>query len=254
MSKAGVFIRKILPTVLTVVGAGSTIAAVIFAAKEGPRYERIIEEKRFETCAEPSIKEKIITGAKIFAPAIGCAAVSVACGVGAHCMDLHTQASLTGAYVAAQQAFKKYREKNAEINGDKADISVREAIEEEKLPEVIRDATGERIYTVHIEGLEEGRHSDTISMPKADILTAIIRANLMLDQIGSITLNDMRELFGLPSVEEGHELGWSVDMLCDWQQSTQLEFSIDEKKDGSLVVYPTFCAYGGYLTDYGLDF
>ena len=254
MGKAGAIIKKALPTVLTIIGTGSTIAAVIFAAKEGPKYERIIEGKRFEACAEPSIKEKIIIGVKIFAPAIGCTIVSVACGVGAHCLDLKTQANITGLYIAAQQACKKYRTKNAEINGEEADISVRKIIEEEQLPEVIRDAEGEKLYTVHIEGFEEGRHRDTTSMSKADILTAIIRVNLLLDKIGSLTLNDMREIFGLSLMPEGDELGWSVDMLCAWDQTAQLEFRIDTQKDGSLVVYPIVPAYGGYLTDYGLDF
>lgn len=254
MGKAGAFIRKALPTVLTIVGSASTIAAVIFAAKEGPRYERIMENKRFDQCAEPSVKEKILTGAKIFAPAIGCAAVSIACGVGAHCLDLKTQANLTGAYVAIQQAYRRYRAKNGEINGEEADISVREAIVKEELPEVMRDANGERLYTVHIEGLEEGRHRDTTSMTKADILTAIIRVNLILDKIGSLTLNDMRGVFDLSLIPEGDELGWSVDMLCAWDQTTQLEFRIDTQKDGSLVVYPVVPSYGGFLTDYGLDF
>ena len=254
MSKAGVFIRKILPTVLTVVGAGSTIAAVIFAAKEGPRYASIIEDKRFEKCEEPSVKEKVLVGAKIFAPAIGCAAVSIACGVGAHCLDLKTQANLTGAWVASQQLYKKYAKKNEELNGKAADEKVREAIEEEKLTGAVRDADGEKLYVVHIEGLEEGGHRETRTMTKADILTAIMRVNRMLDQIGCITLNELRGMFDLAPVENGGDIGWSVDMLCDWCQSYQLDFSVDEMDDGSQLVYPMFCAYGGYLTDYGLDY
>lgn len=248
MSKAGAVIRKILPTVLTVIGAGSTIAAVIFAAKEGPKFEKALAEK------EMTKKEKVLTGAKIFAPAIGCTVVSVACGVGAHCLDLKTQANLTGAYVAGQQLYKKYVKKNEEINGKEADEKVRAEIEEEKLTGEIRDADGEKLYVVHIEGLEEGGHRETRSMTKADILTAILRVNKMLDQIGCITLNELRGMFDLAPVEGGEDVGWSVDMLCDWWQSYQLDFTIDDMSDGSLLIFPMFCAYGGYLTDYGLDY
>lgn len=248
MSKATNTIRKILPTVLTIVGAGSTIAAVIFAAKEGPRFEKALQEKEMKPV------EKVMTGAKIFAPAIGCAVLSVACGVGAHCLDLKTQASLTGAYVAGQQLYKKYRMKNEEINGQEADEKVRMAMEEEKLPPSVRDSNGEKVYVVHIEGLEEGGHCDTVSMTKADILTAMLRANRILDQIGMLTLNEMRGLFDLPSVDGGEEVGWSVDMLCDWWQSCQLDWAIEDVDDGSLRVYPMFSAYGGYLSDYGMDY
>ena len=130
----------------------------------------------------------------------------------------------------------------------------RAEIEEEKLTGEIRDADGEKLYVVHIEGLEEGGHRETRSMTKADILTAILRVNKMLDQIGCITLNELRGIFDLAPVEGGEDVGWSVDMLCDWWQSYQLDFTIDDMSDGSLLIFPMFCAYGGYLTDYGLDY
>lgn len=249
MSKASNLIRKILPTVLTVLGSGATIAAVIFAAKEGPKFKEVLEGN-----PEMTAKDKVFTGAKVFAPAIGCTAVSVACGVGAHCMDLHTQASLTGAYVAVQQAYKKYREKNGEINGEEADISVRKAVEEENMPEDLRNEKGEKIYAVHFGYFDEGQETEDVQMTKEELLTAIIRVNKILDQVGEITLNGLRELFGLSGVEGGDEAGWSVDMLCDWNQSYQLNIDIYEMDDGSLYVSPMFPAYGGYLSDYGLDY
>lgn len=249
MSKASNMIRKILPTVLTVLGSGATIAAVIFAAKEGPKFKEALD-------ANPEMpkKDKIITGAKVFGPAIGCAAVSVACGVGAHCMDLNTQASLTGAYVAVQQAYKNYRLKNGEINGEEADISVREAIEEEKLPDDLRNEKGEKIYAVHFGYFEENQEPEDIQMTKEELLTAIIRVNKTLDQVGELNLNGLREMFGLPKVDGGDDVGWSVDMLCDWDQTYQLDIDIYEMDDGSLFVTPMYPAYGGYLSDYGLDY
>ena len=249
MSKASNMIRKILPTVLTVLGSGATIAAVIFAAKEGPKFKEALNAN-----PEMSKKDKIVTGAKVFGPAIGCAAVSVACGVGAHCMDLNTQASLTGAYVAVQQAYKNYRLKNGEINGEEADISVREAIEEEKLPDDLRNEKGEKIYAVHFGYFEENQEPEDIQMTKEELLTAIIRVNKTLDQVGELNLNGLREMFGLPKVDGGDDVGWSVDMLCDWDQTYQLDIDIYEMDDGSLFVTPMYPAYGGYLSDYGLDY
>lgn len=249
MSKASAFIRKIMPTVLTVLGSGATIAAVIFAAKEGPRYEKILEES-----PEMKTKDKVITAVKVFAPAIGCATVSVACGVGAHCMDLHTQASLTGAYVAVEQAYKKYRQKNNEINGEDADISVREAVESEKLPDFMRDEHGERLYEVHLESLDEEGGKEIFTATKADLLGAMIRINWMLDHVGSVTLNDVRGMFKLEPIDGGAEVGWSADMLCDWYKTYQLEFTIEELNQDMLLMFPRCYAYGGYLSDYGMDY
>lgn len=248
MSKAGRLLRKILPTVLTVVGAGATIAATWLAAKEGPLYQKALEEK------EMTRKEKIITGVKTFAPAIGCAAVSVACSVGAHCMDLKTQASLTGAYVAIQEAYKKYRIKNGELNGEEADNAVRMNMEEEKLPEVIRNEDGDKVYTVYLQNLVDDVPVVKFKSTKAGVLMNILRINRILDIVGSLTLNDVCDFFEIERIKGGGELGWSVDMLHAMARQDFLDFGFETADDGSLIVYPRISANGSYLTEYGLDY
>jgi len=255
MSKASNMIRKILPTVLTVLGSGATIAAVIFAAKEGPKFKEALDAN-----PEMSKKDKVVTGAKVFCPAIGCAAVSVACGVGAHCMDLNTQASLTGAYVAVQQAYKNYRLKNGEINGEEADVSVREAIEEEKLPdegvEYTDIETGEKRVNAVLKDLYEDCPDISFMATRFDIANAVVRINRHLDLIGSVTLWDVIGYFDIEPSDYGidrlkaQDIGWSYESIYNdvdgRYASSWLDFAYTCSGDGSYVVQPICRARYGF--------
>lgn len=253
MSKAGETIRKILPTVLTVLGSGATIAAVIFAAKEGPKYEKILNEN-----PEMKTKDKVITAVKVFGPAIGCATVSVASGLGAHCLDLKTQANITGMYVAGQQAlkkvreeYKKYRLKNGEINGEEADISVRESIEEEKIPEgqsFINPDTGEKKVHAILVDFALDCPKIEFTTTKFELANAVVRINRYLDMIGSITLLDAIGCFGIEPKDFGIDTsyalstGWSYESIYDDVDdrfvSSWLDFRYDCSADGTYVVTP----------------
>lgn len=256
MNRQSKFLTKVVPMALTILGAASTVAAVIFAAKEGPKYQKILEEDK-----EMSTPKKVVKAVKTFAPAIGCTAVSVACGIGAHCLDMSTQASLTGAYIAAQGGFKKlkgeykrFRDKNRELNGEEANEKVIKEMQKEDLPVELRDENGEKIYNVNLRGLSESLPVITMQSSKADIFAKILQVQFMLDKIGMLSLNDMLDIFDQPHVEFGDEEGWSYEMISEWDCATLLKFEIDIDENGDLNIYPIFCAYGGYLTDYGIDY
>lgn len=251
MSNIKQFVRKAVPIALTVVGSVSTIAAVIFAAKEGPKYQKILEEKGDDV--KPI--EKVTTAVKVFAPAIGCAAASIACGVGAHMMDMHTQASIMGAHAALVQAYKKH------IAGGKGTEWIEEnkndllGLEKEKLPPDVMREIDEKKYQVHLMRLGDDVGEIVFEATKEELLWKIIAVNMELGRCGELCLNRLLELFELDQykIPGGYDEGWSFPMLgsmdgCEW-----LQFAYVQESDGSLTCYPEEPAYGGYLTDYGLD-
>ena len=245
MSNFKHFIQKAVPIALTILGSAATVAAVIFAAKEGPVYEKILAE-------DPEMKttKKVATAVKTFGPAIGCAAVSVACGVGAHMMDQHTQASLMGATVAIKEGYRKFRQKNAEVNGMEAGKKVLKEMMKDDIPEDLRDEDGEKIYTFHLTGMCD-EHEWEIKATKETILNAIIRINMCLDYEGEMTLNQVLEFFEVEGIGgEGDNVGWSVPMLGDWEGLTWLNFDMVKQGDGSILLYPNESAYEGYISDY----
>ena len=248
MSKMQGFLRKVVPTVLTIIGSGATIAAVILAAKEGPIYKKALEEKEMTT------KEKIKTGVKIFAPAGACALVSVGCTVGAHCLDLHTQASIVGMYTLAQGQIKKhrgefdkYRKKIEEKFGFEEEKKVAVEVAKDSLPEELKQLPSEQKITVHLSSLTDDWEEFTFETKMDDVLWAILQTNKLIATLGEITLNHVLELFGVDGVgEKGEEYGWCYDQLVSWSCESWLDFDILKLDDGSILVYPMWQAVSGF--------
>ena len=251
MSNFKQFVRKAVPIVLTVVGSASTIAAVIFAAKEGPKYQKILEEKGDEI--KPI--EKVTTAIKVFAPAIGCAATSIACGVGTYVFDFNTQMSIMGIATAAERGYKTLLKKNEEINGPGANEKIFKSIAEENFPEDISKDPPEKVYTVHLRNLSDNLDEITFESTKEDLLWKVIAVNMEMGKIGSLTLNRLLEMFelGQYKTSSGDNEGWSFAMLGEWDGNEWLMFDYIHGDDGSLTCYPIFGAYDGFLSDYGLD-
>ena len=224
---------RVVPLILTILGSVATVAAVVLAAKEGPKFKAVLESDELTT------KEKVLAGAKIFGIAGGCAAVSLGCQIGAHCMDMQTQASLMGAGIAARELLKKYHITNGKVNGKEAVDKVLAVIDESKkdvLPQVMRDENGEKLHMIHLSRLYEGFEPMTFTSTKFDVLKKVIRIETLLDICGDITANGVLGIFDLEQVDEGGH-GWSFDMLWDGHLS-RIDFAIDDHNDGNIFVYP----------------
>ena len=245
------FVRKAVPIVLTVVGSASTIAAVIFAANEGPKYQKILKEKGDEM--KPV--EKVTTAVKVFAPAIGCAAASIACGVGAHMMDMHTQASIMGAHAALAQAYRKHIANGKELDWAGVDKDLLKEAEASKLPPDVMKEVDEKKYFVHLKSVADDLEEIVFEATKEELLWKIIAVNMELGRCGEMTANRLLELFELDDYKYpgGDSEGWSFPMLGEWDGCEWLTFDYFVEDDGSLTCYPVFAAYDGFLTDYGLD-
>lgn len=242
MSNFKHFIQKAVPIALTILGSAATVAAVIFAAKEGPIYEKVLKE-------DPEMKpvKKVTTAVKTFGPAIGCAAVSVACGVGAHLMDQHTQASLMGATVAIKEGYRKFRQKNTEVNGVEAGKKVLKEMMKDDIPEDLRDENGEKIYTFHIKGMSDAGHEWDVETTKEKILNAVISLNMMLDFEQELTLNQALEFFEIEGIgAEGDKSGWALWRLAEMDGLAWLRFDLLPQDDGSIIVIPNQPACDDY--------
>lgn len=241
------FWRRVIPVALTILGSASTVAAVIFAAGEGPKYKAALEEKG----GDIKPVEKVTTAVKVFAPAIGCAAVSIACGVGAHLMDMHTQASLTGAYAALSAAYTKYRKKNGEVNGPEADLNVMKEFVKEKLhgdlglpeektedPGEITDEMIEKSTDAPIFKYYDCITDTTFESTEANVIQAEAYLNKFIITTGGISVNDWCELLEIGKVKEGDEIGWSCEMVWDEWGEGWVEFThrLSKNDDGEEVI------------------
>lgn len=145
-------------------GLVTGLGTVIFASRGTLKANDILKEykinsKSIKTCTnvvegyEGSIDHKtdilmntVGTGGKIvkaYAPAIVLGAASTACFIGEHCVmqkkvnNLEkTVAGLSAAYIAVDQAFKRYRKRVVDKYGEEVDRKLRYEIEDETVEEV----------------------------------------------------------------------------------------------------------------------
>lgn len=249
MSRKTTFVRKVLPVIFTVVNVGMTVAAVIFAAKEGPKFKKALEEKEMK----PS--EKILTGAKIFAPAIGCALASSACAIGGVCLNFKTQSVLLGMVASSNELLKQYRAKNEEVNGEDADKKVMTEIAKDKLPENLK-AKADSDETMIFHDCITGQMFESTMAKVIEAEYQINRELHALDSGFMISLNRYCELFGMKSVSGGDDEGWSLESICEWGDAEHMDW-LDfmhedfQDTDGTLVtnIVPSWPS----STDYKYD-
>ena len=248
MGKFRTAMKNALPTILTVIGSAATVGGAILAAREGVAFKEATEGK------ELTAWEKIKIGGKIFAPSFGCVVLSISCGVGAHVMDKKAQASLVGACAAINSGYKKFKEKNAELNGEEANEEVMQAIEEDRLKEKKGEELPEatKPIVVHLKNLCDDIPEMTFVSTRYTYLKAIVRLNRMLEVIESATVNDFLCLLERDPIDGGSDVGWSYDMLWNYYRTTCVTFEEDDEEDGSVTIYPNVSANGGYLLDLGV--
>ena len=147
-------------------------------------------------------------------------------------MDKKTQASLVGACAAINNGYKKFKEKNAELNGEEANEKVLEAIEEEKLKEKTSEDLPEatKPVVVHLKKLCDDIPEMTFISTRYTILSAIVRFNRMLDIIESATVNDFLGLLERDPIDGGSDVGWSYDMLWNYYRTTCVTFEEDDEE------------------------
>lgn len=132
--KSAHFMKKNLPTILTIAGAGGAVASVVLAVKATPKAMKLIEERKerenkekltaLET-VDACWKEYAFTGVTL--------TVAVACVIGANFLHLKGQAALLGLYSAQSEMFKEYKKKMSEIVGAEQETEVRKELVQEKL-------------------------------------------------------------------------------------------------------------------------
>ena len=249
---------KALPFILTGVGVAGTIGSTVLAAKEGPKYQKALEENK-----EMTTGQKIITAGKIFAPAIGCVIVSAACQIGALGLGLKAQANFAGAYIALQEAYKKYRKTNFKVNGKEADDAVMAKIAEECNADSSNEKTDICNSEVDTSSDESKTNSDGVRTDKdgevlhkfhfvltgsefeaswKKVLEVEAMMNSFLMELGSCVVNDYLDMLDLPFDNDCGDQGWCEEMLQEDYAEKGLKFDYPEVPDSDgnkvIMIYP----------------
>lgn len=157
---------------------------------------------------------------KLYAPAAGLAAVSVALLTGSHMTMSRRNASLTAAYASVDQAFEKYRQRVVEQLGNEADRDFRYGTE--IVTETVEGDDGKKktVKKTRVDSSETpskyARFFDErcnnwtrdAEYNRAFLHCQQTYANDLLQSRGHVLLNDVYDSLGIPRTMEGAIVGW----------------------------------------------
>lgn len=232
----GLFLKELkrqAPEILTGIGVGGFITAIILGISATPTACELIEERKLdERKDELTPKEVVGTVWKCYVPTVVTAAAATACVVGATVTNHKRNAALATAYSLSQETMKIYREKVIETIGEKKEEAIRDEVNKERFNNrddspIILTPRGEtncydtiikRTYKNDIENVRRG----------------INDVNDILVNEMSATYNDYLESVGLGYWDEiFDDIGWDID---DFPIKPKFTYGPDDNGDPCLIV------------------
>lgn len=208
-----VFLKRNAPTILTCIGGLGVIATSVLAIKATPKALKLMEEAKEEKGEDLTKLEVIRVAGPSYIPAIVVGASTIACIFGANILNKHRQASLMSAYALLDASFKEYKNKVIELYGEEADSNVKVGLAQDKYDEEeIEVEDGKQLF---YDMFSDRYFQSTIEV----VQRAEYRVNRDLVMREYVGLNEFYQHIGIPEIEGGNELGWSIggNLATYWQ-------------------------------------
>lgn len=189
-------------TILTILGAGGTIATAVLAVKETPKVLDLLEEAKEFKGEELTKKEIVKLAAPSYIPAAITCLATLACIFGANIVNKRTQASLLSAYALLDRLHKEYQGKVKEISNE-IDIQAKQEIVKDRYDEDISIDPDKKLYC-DFHSLRYFESTDDV-VEKAER-----EINDRLKKRGYVLLNEYYELLGIPIIDSGNDMRWSI--------------------------------------------
>lgn len=253
-------VSKHSPEILTGIGITGWLTTTVLAVAVTPKALKLIEqeknrqnrklieeaEKNGQSSCEQISKLKPIdvvkTTWKCYAPAVGMAAASTACLIGASSTNLKRNAALATAYKISESALTEYREKVIETIGEDKEREVRESIHKDRIEQ---NPVSKSEVIITEKGNTLCYDLDSKRYFKSDMNTiekAVNEINRQMIYENYASLNDFYDKIGLEYTKIGGRLGWNIDMgklevyfssqlTDDGKPCLAIEYSIPPKYD-----------------------
>lgn len=218
------------PLIMTALGVAGTLTTAYLTGKASFKAADIIRrEEEVEAGGTLYTREKIELVWKMYIPALGVGAGTIACIVLANRIGTRRAAAMAAAYTITEKAFTEYREKVVEHMGKQKEQKVRDEIAQEhtnrameKSP-VIITGTGESLCLDKWTGRMWPSTMESLKKAQNDI-------NYQILNEGFASLNEFYSKVGLDHIPTGEEVGWNSDKgLMELTFST----TIAQDRDGA---------------------
>lgn len=268
--QTGFQLKKHSPEILIVAGVVGTVASAVMACKATLKVNEVIEpakndiEKIHEaketgmTMAGEEYTEKdahsdtlsvyVQTGvkiAKLYAPAVLLGTLSIGGIVASNGIMRKRNIALAAAYTAVDKGFKEYRGRVVERFGDELDRELRYNIRAKEVEEVVVNEKGEEeVVKTTVQEVDKkdlsvfSRFYDDgcigwVKDAESNLMTLMNMqryANDMLNTYGTVSLNDVYKMLGIPVTRAGQTVGWFYEKDKPNKISFGIHDSNDERK------------------------
>lgn len=230
------FLRKHSSTILTCLGAAGVVATSVLVGKETPKAEMAKAKATYEKGEKLTKFETFKVVAPIYIPSVIVGASTLGCIFGANILNKRQQAALASAYALLDSSYKEYVGKVKELYGTEGDTKVRTEIAKDHYAEE-EDLSVAREKLLFFDFHTLNFFESTIE----EVLSAEHRLNEMFTAAGYANLNDFYNLLGLPPIEGGNDIGWSVSSSDEFVNPARIEFQHEKIKltdnmEGYLIV------------------
>lgn len=226
------------PTILTALGVTGLVTTAVLTGKASFKAAEVIRNEQAKIDLDlvtHNIENKTALrvdwwyGSKItwklFVPAVGTAAVTIACIVCANHISTRRTAALASAYSIGQEAFREYRTKVIDTIGDKKEQEVQDKIAQDR----VNESPPSTVYVLNEDeniflDMYSGRYfkSNMQAVKKAQNDT-----NYEILSNDYASLSDFWDRLDLPKTSESDDIGWNTDMQLDLVIGTSM--TPDEK-------------------------
>ncbi len=209
-------LKKISPTILSCISAVGVVATSAMTVKATTKALRIVDENTNYNC-EPSKTEAIQLTWKCYIPATAIGLSTIACIFGANVLNKRNQASIISAYVMLNESYQQYKKSANAVYGEDADSKIKIQMAKDTYV----SADGYSVYSADFDPESEkilcydlfSQRYFTATM--AAILNAQYHINRNLCLRGDATINEFYDFLGLPHIDGGDNIGWSIEDLME---------------------------------------
>lgn len=215
-------LSKHSPTIFTGLGCLGVIGTAIVTVKCTDAARANIEyAEEIEGCTF-SPKTKLKYAWKHYIPAVMTGAASIGCIIGAHKIQLARTGSAILLYEGVTEATKLYKEKVVEQIGTKKEQLIRDEVAKESIK---RDMP--RAETIYISGKGDALCYDRFAgryfrSSIEELRQVQNHFNHELLQDHWMSLNQLYLMLNMEETDLGEEMGWTPDVLLDFEFSSQL--------------------------------
>lgn len=205
----GKFTTDNSPVVLTAIGVTGVVTTSILAAKGGMKAADILRDEDVTLTTQ----EKALKTWKCYIPAVSSGALTCTAIVASTQIGNRRAAAMAAAYTLSEKKVNEYRNKVAEVVGEKKAEEIQAEVQKDTID---REYSDDVVIMTSGDQLCYDSMSGRFFMSDMEALKyAMNRVNHQINNDGYASLNDFYDHIGIDRTAMGEEIGWRSDDLLE---------------------------------------